>query len=41
MQFFSRSANTIILLPFFFEMIEQPLQLLEWYLEEEGQPQQV
>ena len=40
MQFFSRSANTIIL-PFFFEMIEQPLQLLEWYLEEEEQPQQV
>ena len=40
MRFFSRSANTIIL-PFFFEMIEQPLQLLEWYLEEEEQPQQV
>ena len=41
MQFFSSSANTIIILPFFFEMIEQPLQLLEWYLEEEEQPQQV
>ena len=40
LQFFSRSANTLIL-PFFFELIEQPLQLLEWYLEEEGQPQQV
>lgn len=41
MQFFSSSANTIIILPFFSEMIEQLLQLLEWYLEEEGQPQQV
>ena len=30
-----------MILPFFFEMIEQPLQLLEWYLEEEEQPQQV
>lgn len=41
MQFFSSSANTIIILPFFSEMIEQLLQLLEWYLEEEEQPQQV